>query len=85
MKLVLRPNDDPYQQKKAHPITDEEIEKGLKDGTLKQIKGNVYMEIEAETSEYDTKVMTAKKKVAKPRAKKKPATKKRRAVKKATA
>ena len=63
MNIIIKKGPDALQTKKAHPISDEEIKKGLKDGTIKHVGGTMYAEVE---SEYQTKDMTAapKKKVA---------------------
>lgn len=74
MKFIKEKTNDPYQHFKAFPATDEEIEAGLKDGTLKAIDDLVYLRLDK--TEYQTKVMTPQKKVA-TAAKKKTTTKRK--------
>lgn len=62
MRVILRPG---MHGNRAHPITDEELDKGLEDGTIVQINDKLYRE--ATEQEYKTRDMKPTRKRGRPK------------------
>ena len=60
MNIVLRKTGISIQPERAEPISDDEIKKGLKAGTLEQVDHSIYREIKAPAKKTRGKAQTYK-------------------------
>jgi hypothetical protein len=66
MNIVLRKTGLSIQPERAEPISDDDLQKGLKDGTLEQVDHSIYREVSDQT--YQTRDMKPTRKVVKKKA-----------------